>query len=137
LDTNQTLKQSEVEKQISISENGGQKVELVIVGEAFNHLLEDYWLPQYLGHVRVFSRMKPLDKVKCIRLHMVNHITAMCGDGGNDAGALKAAHAGIALCGSGSSVVAHFSSAQQSLLCCVDLLREARCSLDISFAAYK
>jgi cation-transporting ATPase 13A3/4/5 len=131
------LTQSEVEKAIFNSRYGGHRVELVIVGAAFNHLLEYYWLPQYIGEVRVFARMKPLDKVKCVRLHMANHITAMCGDGGNDAGALKAAHAGISLSGSGSSVVAHFSSTNLSLDCCVQLLRESRCSLDVSFAAYK
>jgi cation-transporting ATPase 13A2 len=57
--------------------------------------------------------------------------------GGNDAGALKTAHAGISLSDQESQVVAHFSSSNKSILCCVDLLLEARCSLDTSFAAYK
>lgn len=61
----------------------------------------------------------------------------MCGDGGNDAGALKASHCGIALSEAESSVVSHFSSSDRSLWSCVHLIREARCSLDVSFASYK
>ncbi len=136
-ETKRQLTQEQVEQAIYRSRQGGNPVELVIVGKAFNYLLEYYWLPQFIGECRIFARMSPLDKAKCVRLHMANHITAMCGDGGNDAGALKAAHAGIALSGNGSSVVSHFSSADVSINSCVELLREARCSLDVSFASYK
>jgi predicted P-type ATPase len=126
-----------VEKAIYSSRQGGVRVELVITGKAFGYLAEFYWINQFLGEIRVFARMSPLDKVQCVRLHMANHITAMCGDGGNDAGALKAAHAGIALSGSGSSVVSHFSSSNLSIMSCVELIKEARCSLDVSLASYK
>ena len=137
LDTNKEYTQVQVENSIFSARQGGQSVELAVTGKAFNHLIEYFWIHQFLGEIRIFARMTPLDKVKCVRLHMSNHITAMCGDGGNDAGALKAAHAGIALSGSGSSVVSHFSSNNLSLLSCVELLKEARCSLDISLASYK
>lgn len=111
--------------------------ELAITGAAFNQLSSQGWVQSHLHHIRIFARMSPSDKVKCIRAHMVDNITAMCGDGGNDAGALRQAHTGIALTEADSSVVAHFSSANRSIECCVDLLLEARCALDVSFAAYK
>ncbi|KAJ3071989.1 hypothetical protein HDU98_004477 [Podochytrium sp. JEL0797] len=111
--------------------------ELVVTGKAFNALLNSGAMRHFLFDTRVFARMSPDDKVMCVRLHMEKAITAMCGDGGNDAGALKAAHSGIALSEAESSVVAHFSSRERSIFSCVELLREARCALDISFASYK
>ncbi|KAJ3245128.1 hypothetical protein HDU78_009855 [Chytriomyces hyalinus] len=111
--------------------------ELAVTGKAFNALLAAGSMRTLLFDTRVFARMSPDDKVMCVRLHMEKAITAMCGDGGNDAGALKAAHSGIALSEAESSVVAHFSSRDRSIFSCVELLREARCALDISFASYK
>ncbi|KAJ3014733.1 UNVERIFIED_CONTAM: hypothetical protein HDU68_000163, partial [Siphonaria sp. JEL0065] len=112
-------------------------VELAVTGKAFNALINNGSMRNLLFDTRVFARMSPDDKVMCVRLHMEKAITAMCGDGGNDAGALKAAHSGIALSEAESSVVAHFSSRERSIFSCVELLREARCALDISFASYK
>ncbi|KAJ3353378.1 hypothetical protein HDU83_006863 [Entophlyctis luteolus] len=124
---------------ILASSRGGnyRPVELAVTGKAFNILLAEGTMRGLLFDTRVFARMSPDDKVMCVRLHMERAITAMCGDGGNDAGALKAAHSGIALSEAESSVVAHFSSRERSIFSCVELLREARCALDVSFASYK
>ncbi|KAJ3217373.1 hypothetical protein HDU67_008075 [Dinochytrium kinnereticum] len=119
------------------SRNGGKPVDLAMTGKAFNVLLNDGRIRGLLLDTRIFARMSPEDKVNCVRLHMERAVTAMCGDGGNDAGALKASHAGIALSEAESSVVSHFSSRNRSVHSCVELLKEARCSLDISFASYK
>ncbi|KAI8608125.1 hypothetical protein BC830DRAFT_1072366, partial [Chytriomyces sp. MP71] len=133
-----TISQSSLLSLLAAARIGNYRpTELAVTGKAFNVLLANGSMRNLLFDTRVFARMSPDDKVMCVRLHMEKAITAMCGDGGNDAGALKAAHSGIALSEAESSVVAHFSSRNRSVFSCVELLREARCALDISFASYK
>lgn len=53
-----------------------------------------------LNDIRVFARMTPELKEKVLTCLKKNgHHTLMCGDGGNDVGALKQAHIGVALLG--------------------------------------
>ncbi|KAJ1569337.1 hypothetical protein HK405_006484, partial [Cladochytrium tenue] len=132
------LDERELQDMLSASRRGhGRPVELAVTGRAFNALQLAGKMRDLLLDTRIFARMLPEDKVNCVRLHMERAVTGMCGDGGNDAGALKAAHSGIALSEAESSVVSHFSSRNRSVMSCVELLREARCSLDVSFASYK
>merc|ERR1712060_177006 len=52
----------------------------------------------HLQHIRVFARMTPqgkADVIKALQKHELKVI--MCGDGGNDMGALKQADVGLAL----------------------------------------
>ena len=57
--------------------------------------------------------------------------------GGNDCGALRAAHAGIALSEAEASVVSPFTSKTKTVQSVVDVLCEGRCALATSFAAYR
>ena len=61
----------------------------------------------------------------------------MCGDGANDCGALKAAHAGIALSDSEASVASPFTSKEASIACVPELIRQGRCALVTSFGIFK
>jgi cation-transporting ATPase 13A3/4/5 len=80
----------------------------------------------------------------------------MCGDGANDCGALKAAHAGIgeiffiiycltltyfigiklALTDSEASVASPFTSKEPSIACVPELIRQGRCALVTSFGIF-
>lgn len=64
---------------------GPRVVELAVTGKAFNVLVAKGMMRRLLLHTRIFARMSPLDKVKAVQLHMEVFVTAMCGDGGNDA----------------------------------------------------
>jgi cation-transporting ATPase 13A3/4/5 len=61
----------------------------------------------------------------------------MAGDGGNDCGALKAAHVGVALSDADASTVAPFTSLDKTITSVVDVLLEGRCGLASALAAYK
>ena len=66
-------------------------------------------------------------------------MTGMCGDGANDAGALRASHCGIAL-SSGSAeatIVAPFSTSHESLKVVPIMIAEGRNALATAMAGYK
>ncbi|OZJ03044.1 hypothetical protein BZG36_03711 [Bifiguratus adelaidae] len=112
-------------------------VELAVTGRAFEALVEQGEIRNLLLDTRIFARMTPNDKVKCVQLHMEKSITAMCGDGGNDCGALRAAHVGIALSEAEASIVSPFSTNKRTVMQCVELLKQGRAALATSFAGYQ
>lgn len=61
----------------------------------------------------------------------------MVGDGANDCGALKAAHAGISLSDAESSVASPFTSREPSVSCVQKVMREGRAALVTSFGLFK
>ncbi|KAF1776305.1 P-type ATPase, cytoplasmic domain N [Phytophthora cactorum] len=116
----------------------GEDVELAVTGVAFDYLVSMGEIKGLLLHIRIYSRMTPDGKVECVRLHMeTGAVTGMCGDGGNDCGALRFAHCGVALSDAEASVVSPFTSKSKTIQSVVDLCREGRCSLATSFVSVK
>ena len=111
---------------------------LAVTGKAFERLKAESGLSFLLSHIHIYARMSPDNKKDLVQLLMNSgRIVGMVGDGGNDCGALRAAHMGLALSDSDASIVAPFTSAEKSLLSVVNLLLEGRCALANSFASYK
>ncbi len=61
----------------------------------------------------------------------------MCGDGCNDCGALKTAHAGISLSLAEASVAAPFTSRNVHIGCVPYLIREGRATMVSAFSSFK
>ncbi|CAK9059542.1 unnamed protein product [Durusdinium trenchii] len=92
------------------------RYQLALSCSAWRHLCEHE--PELLQEIWprcvVFGRMKPVDKINVIKLFQRQGlIVGMAGDGGNDCGALRAAHAGLALSTAEASLVAPFSTGRQ------------------------
>jgi len=86
----------------------------------------------------VYARMSPDQKAVLIEdLKELGYGVGMCGDGANDCGALKAAHAGIALSDTEASVASPFTSKVFDISCVPKLISEGRAALVTSFDTFK
>lgn len=73
--------------------------------------LDDATLAARIGHVDIFARTMPEQKLRLVRaLKAAGEIVAMTGDGVNDAPALKAAHIGVAMGRRGTDVAREASA---------------------------
>lgn len=121
---------------------------LAVTCPAWRYLLKnrDTELEEIWGRIVVFARMKPDDKINVVRyLQSRGFVVGMAGDGGNDCGGLRAAHAGLALSDAEASMVSPFStgrlgegeaSADITLCTVPDLIREGRACLATNLATF-
>ncbi|XP_067322392.1 probable cation-transporting ATPase 13A4 [Anolis sagrei] len=103
------------------------------IGQHFGHLL-----PGILLNGTVFARMSPAQKAKLVQdFQKLDYFVGMCGDGANDCGALKVAHAGISLSEQEASVASPFTSQIPNIQCVPELVRQGRAALVTSFCMFK
>jgi cation-transporting ATPase 13A3/4/5 len=119
--------------------NAVKDCELTVTGAAFAVLVSTGELADLLLRIRVFGRMLPDQKVQVVNAHQKqNLVTGMCGDGGNDCAALRAAHVGVALSEAEASIVAPFSSgANKSCHATVEVVKMGRACLSTNLASYR
>ena len=113
-------------------------LELAITGKAYDALVEQGHLDRLMMFVRVYARVTPANKIACVKGFVDKGlVVGMCGDGGNDCGALREAHAGVALSDAEASIVSPFTSKQKTCMSVVDLLKEGKAALHTNISSYK
>jgi len=86
----------------------------------------------------IFARMLPDQKAQLVEtLQDLGYYVGMCGDGANDCGALKTAHAGISLSEAEASVASPFTSKTADISCVPTVIREGRTALVTSVGVFK
>uniref|UniRef100_A0A8C6F071 Uncharacterized protein n=1 Tax=Monodon monoceros TaxID=40151 RepID=A0A8C6F071_MONMO len=104
-----------------------------VIFQHFNSLL-----PKILVNGTIFARMFPGQKSSLIEeFQKLNYYVGMCGDGANDCGALKMAHAGILLSEQEASVASPFTLKTANMECVSHLIKESLAALVSSFGVFK
>ncbi|KAH8298702.1 hypothetical protein KR018_009473 [Drosophila ironensis] len=86
----------------------------------------------------IYARMSPEQKQALVlELQSLDYCVAMCGDGANDCGALKVAHAGISLSETESSIASPFTSRNPTIAAVIKVIKEGRAALVTSFGIFK
>ncbi|XP_076292849.1 polyamine-transporting ATPase 13A3 [Lasioglossum baleicum] len=109
-------------------------------GQSWQLLREHYpdIVPRICVRGAIFARMTSDQKQQLVlELMQLGYYVAMCGDGANDCGALRAAHAGVSLSEAESSVASPFTSKVPDITCVPKVIREGRAALVTSFGIFK
>ncbi|XP_011496793.1 PREDICTED: probable cation-transporting ATPase 13A3 [Ceratosolen solmsi marchali] len=120
--------------------NYAQNYKFALTGDTWQ-LLRKYYadiLPRICTRGAVFARMSSDQKQQLVmELIQLGYYVAMCGDGANDCGALRAAHVGISLSEAESSVASPFTSRNPDITCVPTLVQQGRAALVTSFGIFK
>lgn len=127
------------DKSVSVGAQGGS-FRFALTGKTWAVVKEHFpeLVPTIITFGTVFARMSPDQKQHLITdLQNLGYYVAMCGDGANDCGALKAAHTGISLSEAESSVASPFTSKSPTIACVPKVIKEGRAALVTSFGIFK
>ncbi|XP_048362934.1 probable cation-transporting ATPase 13A5 [Sphaerodactylus townsendi] len=127
---------------------GMEEFHFALNGKSYQVLIKYFssLVPKVLLNGAVFARMSPGQKSSLVEeFQKLNYYVGMCGDGANDCGALKMAHAGISLSEQEASVASPFTSQIPNIQCVPEMIRtpplsphrEGRAALVSSFAVFK
>lgn len=123
-----------------IEKNQSRHYCFAITGNSWANLV-DYFpgvVPKIVAKGVIFARMSGLQKQQLIEeFKDLGYYVAMCGDGANDCGALRAAHVGISLSEAESSVASPFTSKEANISCLPKVIKEGRAALVTSFGVFK
>lgn len=92
-------------------------------------------LVQELQKLDFYTGKKVLRLAPDAKVYLI--ASAMCGDGANDCGALKAANVGISLSETEASVASPFTSRNPNISCVPEIMREGRAALVTSTGIFK
>ncbi|XP_015114846.1 probable cation-transporting ATPase 13A3 isoform X1 [Diachasma alloeum] len=111
-----------------------------LTGKTWSMIKQHYpeLIPKITTRGTIFARMSPDQKQQLVQeLQSLGYYVAMVGDGANDCGALKAAHTGISLSDTESSVASPFTSRETNISSVLSVIREGRAALVTSFGIFK
>ncbi|XP_053552639.1 probable cation-transporting ATPase 13A5 [Bombina bombina] len=97
-----------------------------MTGKSYQVIVRHFYhlLPKILLNGTIFARMSPGQKSNLIEeFQKIDYYAGMCGDGANDCGALKVAHAGISLSELEASVASPFTSKTTNIECVPKLIK--------------
>ncbi|XP_054556429.1 probable cation-transporting ATPase 13A5 isoform X2 [Talpa occidentalis] len=118
----------------------GKHYHFAMSGQSYQVIFQHFnsLLPKILVNGTIFARMSPGQKSSLVEeFQKLNYYVGMCGDGANDCGALKMAHAGISLSEQEASVASPFTSKIANIECVPHLIKEGRAALVSSFGVFK
>ncbi|XP_043258655.1 polyamine-transporting ATPase 13A3-like isoform X1 [Colletes gigas] len=119
---------------------GTSNYRFALTGQSWQLLREHYpdIIPKICVRGAIFARMTSDQKQQLVlELMQLGYYVAMCGDGANDCGALRAAHVGVSLSEAESSVASPFTSKVPDITCVPKVIREGRAALVTSFGIFK
>ncbi|XP_075719779.1 putative cation-transporting ATPase 13A4 [Rhinoderma darwinii] len=121
-------------------DNKTKRFYFAMTGKSYQVIVNSFYelLPKILLNGTIFARMSPGQKSSLIEeFQKIDYYAGMCGDGANDCGALKMAHAGISLSELEASVASPFTSKTPNIECVPKLIKEGRNCLVTSFCMFK